>query len=104
MLKDVCIPIPGFGEEEVAELHLKIGDRHISYDFRVESFPWNVEDSLNHKDEDEGSKSLARIERLKKSINRYDKSWELIQIFNPPENAKYIHVLFRRKMKEEDKK
>ena len=97
MLKDVCIPIPGFGEEEVAELHLKIGDRKISYDFRVESFPWDVEDKLNNGDDDDVSKSLARIERLRNSINRYDKSWELIQIFNPPENAKYIQVLFRKK-------
>ncbi|MGM0498558.1 MAG: hypothetical protein ACQESM_05190 [Bacteroidota bacterium] len=97
MLKDVCIPIPGFGEEEVAELHLKIGDRHISYDFRVESFPWDVEDELNNVNDDDVSKSLARIERLKNTINKYDKSWELIQIFNPPENAKYIQVLFRKK-------
>ena len=103
MLKDICIPIPGFGEEEVAELHLKIGDQQISYDFRVESFPWNVEDNFNDEKEDEGSKSLARIERLKKAINSYDKSWELIQIFNPPDNVKYIHVLFRRKKKLEEK-
>jgi len=96
VLKDVCIPIPGFGEEEVAELHLKIGDRHISYDFRLESFPWDVEDDSKKKN-DENSKSLERIERLKKAINRYDKSWELLQIFNPPENAKYIQVLFRKK-------
>ena len=97
MLKDVCIPIPGFGEEEVAELHLKIGDRKISYDFRVESFPWDVEDELNNGDDDDVSRSLARIERLRNSINRYDKSWELIQIFNPRKNARYIHVLFRKK-------
>ena len=97
MLKDVCIPIPGFGEEEVAELHLKIGDQQISYDFRVESFPWDVEDELNNGNNDDVSKSLARIERLKNTINSYDKSWELIQIFNPPENAKYIQVLFRKK-------
>ena len=97
MLKDICIPIPGFGEEEVAELHLKIGDKKISYDFRVESFPWDVEDKLNNGDDDDVSKSLARIERLRNSINRYDKSWEIIQIFNPPENAKYIQVLFRKK-------
>ena len=96
MLKDVCIPIPGFGEEEVAELHLKIGDQHISYDFRVESFPWDVEDDPQNENDD-NSKSLERIERLKKAINSYDKSWELIQIFNPSENAKYNHVLFRKK-------
>ncbi len=97
MLKDICIPIPGFGEEEVAELHLKIGDRKISYDFRVESFPWDVKDELNNGGDDDVSISLARIERLRNAINKYDKTWELIQIFNPPENAKYIQVLFRKK-------
>lgn len=97
MLKDLCIPIPGFGEEDVAELHLKVGDKHISYDFRVESFPWDVKDNLNGENDDDVSVSLARIERLRNAINKYDKTWELIQIFNPPENAKYIQVLFRKK-------
>jgi len=97
MLKDICIPLPGFGEEEIAELHLKVGDRKIVYDFRVESFPWDVEDNLNNGSDDDVSRSLARIERLRNAINKYDKSWELIQIFNPPENAKYIQVLFRKK-------
>jgi len=97
MLKDICIPLPGIGEEEVAELHLKVGDQKISYDFRVESFAWDVEDELNNGGEDDVSKSLARIERLRNAINKYDKSWELIQIFNPPDNAQYIQVLFRKK-------
>ena len=97
MLKDICIPIPGFGEEEVAELHLKVGDKSISYDFRVESFPWEVEDELSKDGNDDVSRSLARIERLRNAINKYDKSWELIQIFNPPSDARYIQVLFRKK-------
>ncbi|MFC2096154.1 hypothetical protein ACFLQ3_00470 [Bacteroidota bacterium] len=96
MLKDLCIPVPGFGENEIAELHLKVGDRKISYDFRVESFPWDVEDELNG-DSDHISKSLARISRLRKSIADYDKTWELIQIFNPAETSKYIQVLYRKK-------
>ncbi len=96
-MKDLCIPVPGFGEEQVAELHLKIGDRKFSYDFRVESFPWDHDDELNG-DGDELTISLARITRLKNAINNYDPAWELIQIFTPAENAKYIQVLFRKKM------
>jgi len=95
-MKDICVPIPGFGDDEVAELYLKIGDKKISYDFRIESFLWEVEDELN-QEKDELTHSIARIERLRRAINRYDKSWELIQIFNPPENSKYIQVLFRKK-------
>lgn len=96
-MKDLCIPVPGLGEEEVAELHLKVGDQKISYDFRVESFPWDVEDELNNADEDDISRSLARITRLKNALNGYDKEWELIQIFTPAENAHYIQALFRKK-------
>ena len=96
MLKDLCIPVPGFGENEIAELHLKVGDKKISYDFRVESFPWDLDDELNG-DSDNISRSLARISRLKASIENYDKSWELIQIFTPASASKYIQVLYRKK-------
>ncbi|HSH50754.1 MAG TPA: hypothetical protein VK982_03425 [Bacteroidales bacterium] len=96
MLKDLCIPIPGFGEDEIAELHLKVGDRKISYDFRVESFPWDIDDELNGND-DEITRSLARISRLRTAIQNYDRSWELIQIFTPANHASYIQVLYRKK-------
>jgi hypothetical protein len=95
-MKDICVPIPGFGDDEIAELHLKIGDRKISYDFRIESFLWEVEDELT-EGKDRLTRSIARIERLRQAINSYDKSWELVQIFNPPENSRYIQVLFRKK-------
>lgn len=96
MLKDLCIPIPGFGENEIAELHLKVGDKKISYDFRVESFPWDINDELNGEN-DELTASLARISRLKKAIEGYDKTWELIQIFTPASDSKFIQVLYRKK-------
>lgn len=95
MLKDLCIPIPGLGEHEIAELHLKVGDKKISYDFRVESFPWDADDDLNGSDEI--SNSLARISRLKCAIESYDKTWELIQIFTPANDSKFIQVLYRKK-------
>ena len=95
-MKDLCIPIPGFGENEIAELHLKVGDQKISFDFRVESFPWDVEDELNGNS-DEITRSLARISRLRTAIQNYDKSWELIQIFTPADHASYIQVLYRKK-------
>ncbi len=96
MLRDLCIPIPGFGEDEIAELTLKVGDRKFTYDFRVESFPWDVDDELNGES-DEISRSLARISRLKFAIENYDKTWELIQIFTPAKSSRYIQVLYRKK-------
>lgn len=96
-MRELCIPIPGFNSDQTAEIILKIGKEEISYDFRVISFPWDIEDELSIE-EDELSKSLARITRLKTAINEYSKEWELIQIFNPAEDASYIQVLYRKKM------
>ena len=96
-MRELCIPIPGFNPEQTAEIKLKIGKEEISYDFRVISFPWDIEDELSIG-KDELSKSLARITRLKTAIIDYSKKWELIQIFNPAENARFIQVLYRKRM------
>ena len=48
--------------------------------------------------DDDVSASLARIYRLKRSIESYDKNWELIQIFTPNENAQHIQVLYRKRV------
>ncbi len=95
-MKDLCVPIPDFGEDEIADIELRVGDKKISYSFRVESFPWEVEDELSVTDDDV-SASLARIYRLKRSIEGYDKNWELIQIFTPNDSARHIQVLYRRR-------
>jgi hypothetical protein len=95
-MKDLCVPIPDFGEDEIADIELRVGDEKISYSFRVESFPWEVEDELSVSNDDV-SASLARIYRLKRSIEGYDKDWELIQIFTPNDNARHIQVLYRKR-------
>ena len=94
-MKDLCVPIPNFGENEMAEIELRVGDQKIEYQFKVESFAWEVEDELTHEDDDVAN-SLARITRLKSAINNYSKDWELIQIFTPSENATHIQVLYRK--------
>jgi hypothetical protein len=96
-MKDLCVPIPGFGDSEHAEITLNIGGNKNAIDYRVESFAWDSDEDLFH-DGDEVSVSIARIERLKKAIRLYDKEWELIQIFTPSENAKSIQVLYRKKI------
>ncbi|MGC9472254.1 MAG: hypothetical protein ACP5D1_11990 [Bacteroidales bacterium] len=96
MLRELCVPMPHFHEEEIAEIILKIGQDEMKYHFRVESFPWDCEDDLS-TGHDELSKSLARITRLKLAIENYDPEWELIQIFTPVENSKYIQVLYRKR-------
>ena len=96
-MRELCIPIPGLNSDQTAEIKLNIGKEEISYDFRVISFPWDVKDELSIE-EDELSKSLARITRLKTAINDYSQKWELIQIFNPAEEASFIQVLYRKKI------
>ena len=96
-MRELSVPLPHFHENQVAEVDLKVNGDKITYNFRVESFPWDVEDELSNKDSDPVSHSLARISRLRNSINNYDKQWELIQIFTPDENAKNIQVLYRKR-------
>ena len=95
-MKELCVPIMQFGEDESAEISLKVGKTKIRFEFRVASFPWEVEDELSNGD-DQISKSLARISRLKNAISNYDQGWELIQIYTPLEDAKFIQVLYRKK-------
>jgi len=97
-LKEICIPIPYLKDNEVAEVEVLLAGKKIRYDFRVESFPWEVENEFSHLS-DPLERSLARIYRLKSAIESYNQDWDLIQIFNPDENADHIHVLYRKKLK-----
>jgi hypothetical protein len=97
-MKELCIPVPYLKENEKAEVEVTLQDSKLKYDFRVESFPWEAEDEFSSLT-DPLERSLARIYRLKRAIESYDRSWELIQIFNPDENAGHVHVLYRKRVK-----
>jgi hypothetical protein len=97
-MKELCVPILHFGEEQGAEIILKVGKEQMSYNFRIVSFPWEVEDEYSNGN-DEVTRSLARITRLKNAIKNYDKEWELVQIYTPLEDGKYIQVLYRKRGK-----
>jgi hypothetical protein len=94
-MHDICVPIPHFRDNEIAEVEVKIGDKKSSFNFRVESFVWEPSDS--------GLSELTsvtieqKIAHLRNNIESYDKGWELVQILTPPQGSKYIHVLFRQK-------
>ena len=97
-MKEICIPIPYLKDNDVAEVEVVVAGKKIKYDFRVESFPWELENEFSSL-ADPLERSLARIYKLKNAIEGYSKEWELIQIFNPSENADHIHVLYRKKLK-----
>lgn len=96
-MKDLCVPIPNLKDNQIASLEVTVGDEKLKYEFRVESFIWETEDDLVNLSSDHVSRSLARISRLKHAIEGYNKEWELIQIFTPAENSKFIQVLYRKR-------
>jgi len=88
-MKDVSIPLPDFVDKQIAEIEVKINGKKRQYNFRVEAFRWEPDDeelSVNDK-----------IKLLQNELANYDKSGELIQIFRPKENSKFIQVLYRQK-------
>lgn len=96
-MREICVPIPFTDDEQVAEVEVKFANRKISVQYRLESFLWDVSDDSNFNPEDGIAEDLMKIYKLKKLIADYDPAWELIQIFTPSENSKYIQVLFRKK-------
>ena len=88
-MKDVSIPLPEFLEQQIAEIEVKINGKKRQYNFRVESFRWEPASDVWTVEE--------KIKRLQEQINVYDKDWELIQIFKPKEDSKFVQVLFRQK-------
>ncbi len=95
-MKEICVPIPDITEDEIAEVVVNVRGRRITYNYRIESFPWKADNILEPYD-DIPTLSSSRINELRRYIESYDKEWELVQIFNPSEVASHIHVMYRRK-------
>lgn len=97
-MREICIPVSDFGENEVAEVTLTIGKKKLNYSYRVESFPWEIDESTNNdQTTDSQHATLEQIMLLRKSLASYDKGWELIQIFTPSKGASHIQVLYRKR-------
>ena len=88
-MKDVSIPLPEFLEQQIAEIEVKINGKKRQFNFRVESFRWEPDN--------EHLSVEQKINRLKELIDNYNKDWELIQIFKPKEESKFVQVLFRQR-------
>ena len=88
-MKNVSIPLSNFMDKQIAEIEVKINGKKRQYNFRVESFQWEPDNETWAVEK--------KIKALKDSLENYDKEWELIQIFRPQENSKYIQVLYRQR-------
>ena len=91
-MNEICVPIPRFAVEKSAQVAIKIAEQTTHFNYRVESFNWVSEEQMAEME------SAVRIENLKGNIERYDKNWELIQIYNPGPRDEFIQVLFREKV------
>lgn len=97
-MKEICIPVPGFGEDQIADVTLTVGDKKVSFSYRVESFPWNIEGQPQIPSlDDHDHATIEQIMQLRKTLASYDKGWELIQIFTPRKGATHIQVLYRKR-------
>ena len=93
-MKEICIPLPDFLDQQIANVEVNINGEKRKYNFRIESFPWELE---NYATIDENQRIEQRINRLRENIENYDQNWRLVQIFKPGTGSKYIQVLFRQK-------
>jgi hypothetical protein len=97
-MRDLCIPLPEISEVKQADVIVTMDNRKIEYHFRIESFPWEYSNTAINKRNNDKEKTLERIKKLKKAISEYDRDWELIQIYDPSINSKFIQVLYRKKI------
>ncbi len=86
-MNDICVPLPKFAAAKTAEVQIKIANETRSFNYRVEAFEWTPEPRFGEE----------RIQKLKGRIEHYDRNWELIQIYNPGPQDRFIQVLFRQR-------
>ena len=91
-MKEICIPLPDFLDQQIANVEVTINGEKRKFNFRVESFPWELDDESQL---DENERVEKRINRLTENIESYDKNWRLVQIFKPGKGSKHIQVLFK---------
>jgi hypothetical protein len=94
-MRQISLPLPRLDDDDLIEFEVKSGKRGDLIRFKLEPVLWeDEEDKLNEKDD--AKITFQRISRLKNSIESYDKTWELIQIFAPLKNSKYVKILYRK--------
>ena len=84
-MKEISIPLPDFIDKQIAEIEVKISSRKRQFNFKVESFRWEMDDEILTLDE--------KIKNLQYELKKYDKAWELIKYLG----LKTIQNLFRQK-------
>jgi len=89
-MKEVCIPLDRINEADRTELEVKDSKNNRVQRYRIESV-----DMTGTGDSDRASQD--RFSKLQLYISNYTRNWELIQILDSGEGAKYIHLLYRKR-------
>ena len=95
-MREICIPIPHFGDNQIAEVEVTVNGKKRKYNFRVESFEWSVREE-EKESLSSSTETQLKIEHLRDLLDQYDDSWEIVQIFTPHEESNHIQVLFRQR-------
>ncbi|MBN1184775.1 MAG: hypothetical protein JXB49_20985 [Bacteroidales bacterium] len=90
-MKDICLPVPDFAENEDAFITVKVGGKE--YLYTITAFNWET----NLSGFSRANSVEKNISHLKKEIESKEYNWELLQILTPSKDAKYIRVLFRKR-------
>lgn len=92
-MKDICIPIPKFEENQIAEVEVTVNGKKKKFNYRIDSFAWTPD--VSNEGNVDISEVEAKINKLKTSIESYDEHWQLVQIYTPTPGSEFIQVLFR---------
>jgi len=81
----VSIQLPPLDTDDKVEVEVRVNGKRRTYTYRMELFAW----------EEYAEPQEERAECLKRVINNYDKSWQLIEIGEPSDQE--VSILFERK-------
>ena len=45
-MNELCVPVPGITENDVAEVIVSIKGKKVKHEFRIESFPWETDETI----------------------------------------------------------
>ena len=96
-MRDICLPLKDVENDQPVEVIVNVAGESRKYNFRVETFDW----SISEKEVAEHPFDIytLRIQKLREAIEKYDKNWEVIQIFDPGKDSDFVQALFRLKEK-----
>lgn len=83
-MNEICIPVNLVQDCEHADVEVRLPDTGREIHFRLECLKMTKQDS-----------SDQRVNQIRNFIDKYNDSWELIQILDTPKGCDYVQLLYR---------